>query len=92
MLNSAVPYEFAHFQNTTCLPKLWVHHLGSTNLAFVVTGSYDVQKWIREQNADHDGLVHAEEVAKFMLLHTRTVRNKYGKVLAPAEVGTETSA
>ena len=46
----------------------------------VVTSSYDVQKWIKEQNADHDGLVHAEEVAKFLLFYVRTARNKHGKV------------
>ena len=59
-----------------------MYHLCFTNLAkhTVVTSSFDVQKWTREQNADHDGLVRADEVAKFMLLHMRTARNKHGKV------------
>ena len=57
------------------------HPLVSRGLAkyTVVTSSYDVQKWTKERNADHDGLVHAEDVAKFMLL-MRKARNKHGKV------------
>ena len=40
----------------------------------------DAQKWSKEQTPNHDGLVRAEEVAKFMLLRLRTARNKHGKV------------
>lgn len=45
-----------------------------------VLNSNDVQRWSKEQTPGHDGLVRAEEVAKFMLLHLRTARNKHGKV------------
>lgn len=45
-----------------------------------VLSSNDLQKWSKEQTPNHDGLVRAEEVAKFMLLRLRTARNKHGKV------------